>query len=183
MLSPLCRAASRTGVALLLLLLAAARSRGADVPPNTRLRVDAPITPTKFQRSFNAQFPVQLRKVVAADIDRDGDLDVVATTEQGLIVWLNDGAGHLTLQAPQYPSALGGRSPDRTAGGNEPHHDEPVQNSVSSGSVLTRKAHSPPLAVRLHVFLVDTVVRLDTTCRCSSPRAPPSQSALLRHRI
>jgi hypothetical protein len=38
--------------------------------------------------------------VVAADIDGDGDLDVVANDGSlDLIVWVNDGAGHLTRQS------------------------------------------------------------------------------------
>ena len=39
--------------------------------------------------------------VVAADIDADGDIDIVAASGSlELFVWTNDGAGHLTRQAP-----------------------------------------------------------------------------------
>ena len=39
---------------------------------------------------------------VTADIDADGDLDVVATDQElNLLVWVNDGTGHLTRQHPR----------------------------------------------------------------------------------
>ncbi|HEX7137547.1 MAG TPA: VCBS repeat-containing protein [Vicinamibacterales bacterium] len=39
---------------------------------------------------------------VTADIDADGDLDLVATDQDlNLLVWVNDGAGHLTRQRPR----------------------------------------------------------------------------------
>jgi hypothetical protein len=37
--------------------------------------------------------------VVTADIDHDGDLDLVAVAPSGnLVIWINDGLGHYTLQ-------------------------------------------------------------------------------------
>src|SRR5262245_8966534 len=40
---------------------------------------------------------------VTADIDADGDLDVVATDQAlNLLVWVNDGRGHLTRQRPRH---------------------------------------------------------------------------------
>lgn len=41
--------------------------------------------------------------IIAADIDADGDLDVIAADRAlNLYVWVNDGAGHLTLQTPAH---------------------------------------------------------------------------------
>src|SRR4051794_4555251 len=38
----------------------------------------------------------ELRSLVAADVDRDGDVDVVGLDESlDLVVWLNDGSGQL----------------------------------------------------------------------------------------
>ena len=54
---------------------------------------------------------VRVFAVVMADIDADGDLDVVGGGEGlDLFVWVNDGAGHLTRQQPQRSS--GWRSAD-----------------------------------------------------------------------
>jgi hypothetical protein len=40
---------------------------------------------------------------VTADIDADGDLDVIATDQSlNLLVWVNDGSGHLTRQRPRH---------------------------------------------------------------------------------
>jgi len=40
---------------------------------------------------------------VTADIDADGDLDVVATDQAlNLLVWVNDGSGHFTRQRPRH---------------------------------------------------------------------------------
>jgi hypothetical protein len=45
-----------------------------------------------------------LVSIVAADIDSDGDLDVVASdTELELHVWINDGTGHFTRRVPMRP--------------------------------------------------------------------------------
>jgi len=43
--------------------------------------------------------------VVRVDIDRDGDVDVIESGDRGLVVWLNDGAGHLQAQ-PQAGDGL-----------------------------------------------------------------------------
>ena len=44
---------------------------------------------------------------VTADIDDDGDLDVVATDSAlNLLVWVNDGNGHLTRQRPRHSGGV-----------------------------------------------------------------------------
>ena len=56
-----------------------------------------------------------LTSIVVADIDRDGDADVVATDGAlHLFVWINDGRGHLTRQtpAPAGEDAADGQHPD-----------------------------------------------------------------------
>jgi len=48
---------------------------------------------------------VRLVSMVAADIDADGDLDVVASDGSlDLVVWTNDGTGRLTRKYPQQAS-------------------------------------------------------------------------------
>jgi len=48
-----------------------------------------------------ANQPEHIVAIVAADIDADGDLDVVASDSAlQLHVWVNDGAGHFTLRIP-----------------------------------------------------------------------------------
>jgi hypothetical protein len=57
----------------------------------------------------DAQLPVAA--LIAADLDADGDLDIVATNSAdglvGIVVWVNDGTGQLTRKAPKRVSDLG----------------------------------------------------------------------------
>jgi hypothetical protein len=46
--------------------------------------------------------------LVAADLDADGDLDIVATDSASIVVWVNDGDGRLTRKRPASPKNLGG---------------------------------------------------------------------------
>jgi hypothetical protein len=50
---------------------------------------------------------VRVSSFVAADLDADGDLDIVAADRSngaiGIVVWVNDGAGRLTRKAPTAP--------------------------------------------------------------------------------
>jgi hypothetical protein len=56
-----------------------------------------------------------LVSVIAVDIDADGDLDVVGSDGSlDLIVWANDGTGHLTRKAPQRSTPGGWKSSGTT---------------------------------------------------------------------
>src|SRR6185369_8085701 len=46
-----------------------------------------------FARQIALSYHVDPHRVLAADIDRDGDLDVLAATDDGFKVWVNDGHG------------------------------------------------------------------------------------------
>ena len=46
-------------------------------------------------------------RAIARDLDRDGDLDVVASTaEEPIVVWINDGNGRYTRQKPSPASPV-----------------------------------------------------------------------------
>jgi hypothetical protein len=52
-----------------------------------------------------------LTSIVVADIDRDGDADVVATDGAlHLFVWINDGTGHLVPQRPAHNGGAHGEA-------------------------------------------------------------------------
>ena len=72
---------------------AASPARAATVPSGAVIRTDRTVDVATFSRFIEARFSVVLRRVVAADIDRDGDVDILAATDRGFFVWLNDGAG------------------------------------------------------------------------------------------
>ena len=55
--------------------------------------------------------------LVAADLDADGDLDIVAAAANGspdIVVWVNDGEGRLTRKLPELPKTLGAEPPAPT---------------------------------------------------------------------
>ena len=58
-----------------------------------------------------ADVDLKALSLVAADLDSDGDLDIVAADNSngsiGIVVWVNDGAGHLTRKDPAAPKNLG----------------------------------------------------------------------------
>jgi len=58
---------------------------------------------------------LKISSFVAADLDADGDLDIVAADAAngsvGILVWVNDGAGRLTRKHPEQPKTLGSEPP------------------------------------------------------------------------
>jgi hypothetical protein len=81
-------------------------SAGAGVPPRT---VEATTLVASLRLDLAPAFDPGLRLVaiVASDIDDDGDLDVVANDGSlDLLVWINDGSGHLTRRAARQSSGL-----------------------------------------------------------------------------
>jgi len=97
-------------VAILAAALAVASSWN---PPGAALTASGPILtplhppselPSALQASLSDQ-PVTLVSAVAADIDADGDLDVIGSDDHlALIVLLNDGYGHLSRRVAHRPS-------------------------------------------------------------------------------
>ena len=65
-------------------------------------------------------------RAIAVDVDRDGDLDLLATTtEEPLVVWLNDGLGHLTPARPIATPRWRGHSARLEAPDDEATQDGP----------------------------------------------------------
>jgi hypothetical protein len=152
---------------------AATSSAGASLPPNAQIRVGPRIDVTAFRRSVATRYQVELRRIVTADIDRDGDLDVLATTDYGFTVWLNDGSGRLTWQAPSPSPTLDGRSPATTWRDHDRRRDESLQDDVPSVPVPTPYAHAPPALVARSTVPFGAFPRIDLRYRPSSPRGPP----------
>ncbi len=53
---------------------------------------------------------LKISSLVAADLDADGDLDIVAAdpAKGSIVVWVNDGGGRLTRKRPAQTKTLGG---------------------------------------------------------------------------
>ncbi len=157
------RARRATAIAFAIGIAASAQARAASVPAGTVVRVGRAIDTVAFARAMDRQFDVQLRRVVAADIDRDGDLDIVATTDRGFMVWVNDGAGRLTSQSPRHAPVVEGGAPADTWHRGHSHRDLTVQNDAPAPRIAARYAHAPPAAARAAVV----------HARFGTPRAPP----------
>lgn len=117
---------------------------------------------------------LKISSFVAADLDADGDLDIVAADAAngslGILVWVNDGAGRLTRKQPERPRTLGsepqGPSVDRQyttdiaslqpdnpavqSGSNSwltlPEQPRPpsLDTSAVSATIATQRSRSPP---------------------------------------
>jgi hypothetical protein len=144
------------------------------VPAGSVVRMERDIDLTAFMRLVATQYHIHLRRVVAADIDRDGDLDVVGATDRGFVVWVNDGAGRLTSQFPQQHPAVDGRAPADTWSGGAPRRDETIQNDLPSPRLPNPCAHAPPSMIVPHTASPDVVFNTDALRGTCAPRAPPT---------
>jgi hypothetical protein len=112
--------------------------------------------------------------IVAADIDGDGDLDVIATDRLlQLIVWTNDGSGHFTRQQPRHthtdwePTPISPTVDDRESGSltfvqtDVPFLDPDLRASVYHGE-------ADRLKVSRRSDLHDSLI-----VHRHAPRAPP----------
>jgi hypothetical protein len=94
----------------------------------------------------------RLVAIVIADVDADGDLDILASTiRQGLLMWRNVGRGHFVLaRIPKARDALARvprLSPDRRASA----HDEPGEGGVD-GAIPRTDTAGDPLVLRALVL-------------------------------
>src|SRR5438309_9761896 len=126
------RRAATLVIAIGLAAVAAAPAAAASLPLRADVRAGRQVDVDAFERSVAIRYHLHFRKVVAADIDRDGDIDVVAATDLGLIVWVNDGEGHLTSQPPANAAVVDGRFNGPALGGRETNADEPIQDDLPS---------------------------------------------------
>lgn len=149
-------------------------SSAATLPLNAEIGAGACVDIAAFERTVATRYHVAFRKVVAADIDRDGDLDVVTATDHSLVVWVNDGSGHLTTRSPKSAPAANGGVPATTWQDRDLQRDEPIQDDAPPTPLLTANAHAPPVLVAQYPRRPDLPVRLDITCGFRTPRAPPA---------
>jgi hypothetical protein len=123
--------------------------------------------------SSAVRLEASVSSVVEADIDHDGDLDLVAATPTGeVLVWLNDGYGRFTLKAPSDARRLS----------SEPAVAWTVWlRPIAVGT----KPSSPPAPIRIEVAVIATRIRAPTAESSRVPerpslpalRAPPAQFA------
>jgi len=150
-------------------------------------RTDVVLAPAPLALDASNALPAGLRlpiadtrsrmvTAVAADIDADGDLDVVATDGSlGLAVWLNDGTGQLTRKRPM--SATGWRTDPPPAAVSNADALAPLSIPGSAPS-LDVPASSVAIALEpaRPVRAGPALAALSAIAPASPPRAPPALS-------
>jgi len=126
---------------------------------------------TSFARQIAASYHVDPRRVVAADIDRDGDLDVLAATDDGFRVWVNDGSGRFTSQTPASGPLADGRPAETSWNGAESQDRETIQSE--STPVVPTSAPAHPDTASRSTSAFDAVARRSSVLGSRAPRAPP----------
>jgi hypothetical protein len=120
----------------------------------------------------------RLVAMVASDIDDDGDLDLVGDDGSlDLLVWINDGTGHLTRR---YARQSGGWNEDTQTANSDA--SQTAVSAVVSSSVSLGPGHALSLALADSGALRSTYEPpyLDSiSARSQSPRAPPLPSVSL----
>ena len=120
--------------------------------------------------AYSAQADV---RVVAVDIDRDGDLDIIAATGGQLTVWVNDGAGHLTSQRPSSGPGIDIHAPWTTFRGGPERSEPTTDDSAPSTALLVVRSHAPPSLTAGDAARPILFVYSSAQLRSSPPRAPP----------
>lgn len=153
--------------------LSGSSAEAATLPAHAEIRAGRCIEPASFRQLVASRYDVEFDKVVATDIDRDGDLDIVATTDQSFTVWLNDGTGHLTSQRPSSGPAVDARAPATTWRGSGDRSDPSTNEDGPTTPLLAARAHAPPIAAAGDAVSLEFQVDRSSRIRSSSPRAPP----------
>ncbi|OLE82043.1 MAG: hypothetical protein AUF76_11060 [Acidobacteria bacterium 13_1_20CM_2_65_9] len=128
-------------------------------------------------RAALAERDTQLVAIVAADIDADGDLDVVASDSTlQLHVWVNDGAGHLQRKRPARSSSLQPEPPGPTLTHGAPLSPVPTQKDPRALRAGT-EVHPTALAAMRGTPPASSDAVLPATRAAHTPRAPPASPA------
>jgi hypothetical protein len=154
------------------ILVALARPAAAEMPAGSVVHVDQVIDLASFSHTLASRYDVVVHRAVTADIDRDGDLDVLTASDHGFDVWVNDGQGRLTSQPQPHAPANAG-APGDTWRDTDAHHDPPVQTHLSSVKAPANRSHAPPTSDARRLSALDRSVDSTAACGIRVPRAPP----------
>ena len=164
---------SRTASLAAMFVVVLATAARASVPAGASVRIEHTIDIASFSRTIAARYDIVVRRALTADIDRDGDLDVVASTDRGFLVWVNDGNGRLTSKKPEHPTTVDGSAPDDTWQHGSARDEQTIQNELPSSRLTAVYAHAPPPSIARRADALRAVGALDPTFGSSIPRAPP----------
>jgi hypothetical protein len=153
----------------------ATAAHATTLPRGAVVRVGPQVDAAGFARAVASRYHVVLQRVVTADIDRDGDLDVLSTTERGFLIWVNDGTGRLTSQTPKHRPFIDSTAPADTWSGGRARDEETIQTDLPSLRLPSERAHAPPVAIRPAASSSEFPLYAAASHTSSAPRAPPSE--------
>jgi len=165
-----CRLLPACSLTFAVLLLLCPRSAAAMPQLHAGDRLDAPALHLLVPSADR----LQIRVAVGADIDADGDIDLVAATDHDVVVWINDGRGQFRRRpAHRHPIADGPPAPGTWRGDGFG-----AAEAVPAGGVLIPllvvRAHGPPFDGASPLLSVHAIVHSDVCLSSRTPRAPPS---------
>ena len=157
-------------------VLAAVPARADDLPVGAHVQVARTFDASAFERAITRSYHITLKKVVAADVDRDGDIDVITASDGVVVFWVNDGQGFLSSsQASTRSSSVDGSAPAPGWDGGERDSDvAAVQDDPPSVPLTCACAHAPPLPAASHRLAPEPARGVLETFDRSAPRAPPA---------
>jgi len=150
--------------------------------------VEAGSRPRVAERVATIAFPAALApsigetgrrivSVVTADIDADGDLDVVASDGSlDLVVFVNDGAGHLSRKQPSRSNAWQPLTPGPGLGERRLPSTPSAQNDPPSFGLDLRSSCRPFARARAATARPDVIAPAPALF-ARTPRAPPAPSS------
>jgi hypothetical protein len=152
----------------------AGRAAGVPAPADSSLGPAAGIAALPPELSAPIAASGRVVSAIAADIDADGDLDVIATDGSlNLMVWVNDGEGHLTPQHPRRSTAWDAEPPSPSLDDRSP--SIPVTTHVAPSPVGGRPAWSGRAEAPTPHHAADSLGWAPSHLRTPRvPRAPPS---------
>jgi hypothetical protein len=144
------------------------------LPPGAEVPAGRYVDLTAFTRLVATRYDVRFEHVIAADLDRDGDQDVIGAGDPGVVVWLNDGAGHLTSQAPRESTGIDLLAPAAAWRERTTTTDEPIPGSAPSFNLAAgRRTATPADSSQRLPRSGAAPVEIDRDS-ARTPRAPPS---------
>lgn len=144
----------------------------ASLPARAEVKAGKSVEPDVFRELVASSYNVQFNRVVAADIDRDGDVDVLAATDHTLTVWVNDGQGHLTRRVPAQPRQFGAGPDAPSLGERDSNSSVSIQTDSHVVDAKSACQRFVPLAQPYFPELSAAAVSVSPVAL--RPRSPPS---------
>jgi len=155
------------------LVTAAAPAQAETVPAGAVMRIEGRVDTSAVARFLSVHYQIEPRRIIAADIDRDGDVDVLAATDRSLLVWVNDGEGRLTSRAPARAPVLAGETPGHAWRHRTVREQDTIQNDAPTPRMAPAAANVSPSISTQAIAPTCSSRPADRTRGGSVPRAPP----------